>query len=260
MTDFSTDSQLADLATRQLRDTFALFVKSGGGAIHEGDNVYSYATGLPAFMANGAIVTGPATADELRRALDWVEDSAEMYLVTVDDRFTGPIAAALAERGIGGDDPPAPGMVLDPIGELPDPPADIEIVPADESNYEQWTHIVGEIFLPADVARSIFSVGLMMGPDVRTVLARIDGEYVGAATIVRTGEVAGVYSVGTLESARGRGVGRATTAAVIRAAVDDWGSKQVFLQSSQMGYPVYKALGFRTIAGYQMLGGMRAAR
>jgi hypothetical protein len=50
------------------------------------------------------------------------------------------------------------------------------------------------------------------------------------------------------------------TAAAIEAAAKGWGVKRIFLQSSQMGLSVYESLGFRTVASYQMLGGMRKAR
>jgi ribosomal protein S18 acetylase RimI-like enzyme len=91
-------------------------------------------------------------------------------------------------------------------------------------------------------------------------MASLDNEIVGTAMAVRTGDLAGIYSVGTLEHARGRGVGRAVTAAAIEAAAKGWGVKRIFLQSSQMGLSVYESLGFHTVASYQMLGGMRKAR
>jgi GNAT superfamily N-acetyltransferase len=151
-------------------------------------------------------------------------------------------------------------MVLDPIPSMPEEPSGMELVTADESTYEEWIAIAAEVFLPADVARAVFPSALLLGPAFRTVLARIDGEYVGAASVVHTGGVAGIYSVGTLEHARRRGVGRATTAAVITAAATDWGVKRVYLQSSAMGFPVYEALGFRTVSAYHMLaGGLRSA-
>lgn len=260
MRDNLSDGALADLGTRQLRDTFGLFSRLAGGQVIESGPVFSYATGLPAFMANGAMVTGPATPDELRQSLDWVENSAELFLVTIDDRFLEPLVAALAERDLRPDDDPAPGMVLDPIPDLTDVHAGIEIEPVSESNYEAFACIISSIFAPAETVRMIFPLNMVTGDHVRVMMASLDGEIVGTAMAVRTGDLAGIYSVGTLEHARGRGVGRAVTAAAIEAAANGWGVKRIFLQSSQMGLSVYESLGFRTVASYQMLGGMRKAR
>jgi len=248
----SDDRLLADLATRQLRDTYAQYI-GASGAVRQSEHIYSYVTGFRAALANGCVVAGPATADELRQALDWVSDRTDLYLVTIDDRFAEPLTQVLAERGIGTDEPPAPGMALDPIGDMPSAPQDIDIVPVDATNYEAWVSITGEIFLPVDVARQIFPPALILSATIRSFLARVEGEYVGTATAVLAGDLAGIYSVGTLAKARGRGVGRATTAAAIQAAAQDWGVQRIFLQSTEMGRPVYEALGFRTVVGYHML-------
>jgi len=253
----ASDEMLADLATRQLRDTFALFTRLAGGKVEESGTVLRYVTGLPAFMANGAIVTGPATSDELRQSIDWVEDNAEMFLVTIDDRFLQPLVEALGERDIRPDDDPAPGMVLDPIPALPEPPEAIAIEPIDDSNYDAFASIIGSIFTSPETVPMIFPLNMVTGDAVRVLMAKLDGQFVGTAMAVRTGDLAGIYSVGTLEHARGRGVGTAVTAAAIRAAVRDWGVERIFLQSSQMGFGIYAALGFRTVTSYQMLGGMR---
>jgi len=253
------DEHLADEATRQLRDTFALFVADGRGETRQTEHIWSYASGMRAFIPNGCVVTGPATAAELNAALEWVEDRAELYLVTIDARFHAPLAIDLEARGIATDEPISPGMVLDPIGDLPGPPDGVTLDSVDAGKYEDWLAIAAEVFLPAEVARAVFPPSLLVSPLCGTVLASIDGRYVGSATAVHTGDVAGIYSVGTLEQARRRGVGRATTAAVIRLAHERWGVGRIFLQSSAMGFPVYSALGFRTVSGYYMLaGGLQA--
>ena len=66
---------------------------------------------------------------------------------------------------------------------------------------------------------------------------------------VRTGDVAGVYAVGTLRDARRQGVGTAATWAAV-AAGRALGSETIVLQSSAMGFPVYEAMGFWTVVRY----------
>ena len=70
-------------------------------------------------------------------------------------------------------------------------------------------------------------------------------------TIVNHG-VAGIYWVGSLDEARGRGLGRAVTAAATNAGFD-LGAEVASLQASPMGGPVYLAMGFETIYDYRLL-------
>lgn len=58
------------------------------------------------------------------------------------------------------------------------------------------------------------------------------------------GEVAGIYHVATLSSARGRGFGSALTHAALLHAVER-GAREAALQSSELGLSVYRSLGFR---------------
>ncbi|HEV8490270.1 MAG TPA: hypothetical protein VGQ58_10840, partial [Candidatus Limnocylindrales bacterium] len=67
---------------------------------------------------------------------------------------------------------------------------------------------------------------------------------------VGSGETLGIYAVGTLAHARRRGYGRAVTWAVLEAGATAWGSRQAILQSSQMGVPVYRSMGFETVGAF----------
>jgi ribosomal protein S18 acetylase RimI-like enzyme len=57
--------------------------------------------------------------------------------------------------------------------------------------------------------------------------------------------VVGIYSVGTIPEARGKGIGSAIT---LRALLDARrrGYRVGLLQSSEMGYNMYRRLGFET--------------
>jgi ribosomal protein S18 acetylase RimI-like enzyme len=69
-------------------------------------------------------------------------------------------------------------------------------------------------------------------------------------TIVSDG-VAGIYWVGCTEGARGRGLGRAVTAAAVNAGFDR-GARSASLQASPMGESLYRAMGFETIFDYTL--------
>ncbi|HYC88409.1 MAG TPA: GNAT family N-acetyltransferase [Thermoanaerobaculia bacterium] len=63
------------------------------------------------------------------------------------------------------------------------------------------------------------------------------------ASVLLCGEVCGIYLVGTLASARGRGLGTAATLAALHHARAR-GASVGALQSSEMGERVYRAMGF----------------
>ncbi len=83
-------------------------------------------------------------------------------------------------------------------------------------------------------------------------LADLDGEPVAAAMTIVTRGVAGIYWVAALGQARGRGVGRAVTAAAVEAGFG-LGADLASLQASPMGRPVYERMGFEAIFDYRLL-------
>jgi GNAT superfamily N-acetyltransferase len=100
--------------------------------------------------------------------------------------------------------------------------------------------------LPAMFTPSFFVDALaMMTADVSIALARNEqNQPLACAMALHTGEVAGVYWVGAVPQARGRGLAAACTAAVTNLALEK-GAKAVTLQATHLGEPTYKRLGFR---------------
>jgi GNAT superfamily N-acetyltransferase len=86
-------------------------------------------------------------------------------------------------------------------------------------------------------------------PDIQLLAGYLDEMPVATSVAIRSENVVGIYAVGTAESARRRGIGTAMTWAAIEAG-RAWGAKAAVLQASEMGEPVYRAMGFRTVAGY----------
>ena len=75
-------------------------------------------------------------------------------------------------------------------------------------------------------------------------LARLAGRPVATATLLESGDIAGIYFVFTLPEVRRRGIGAAITAAALRHARDRGGRLGV-LGASPMGESVYRRMGFR---------------
>jgi ribosomal protein S18 acetylase RimI-like enzyme len=68
-------------------------------------------------------------------------------------------------------------------------------------------------------------------------------EPVATTSVLVDGELAGIYFVATLPAARGRGIGSAVTREAMRFARDA-GATRAALQSSELGFGVYRSLGF----------------
>jgi GNAT superfamily N-acetyltransferase len=92
----------------------------------------------------------------------------------------------------------------------------------------------------------------LLADNVATFVAYLDGAPVSIAMTIVSHGVAGIYWVGSLEQARGKGLGRATTAAATNAGFD-LGADVASLQASPMGEPIYRAMGYETIYEYRLL-------
>jgi len=121
------------------------------------------------------------------------------------------------------------------------------------ANYGQFVEVMVASGISAEYATRIFPTELLDVDHARYFLASLDGERVGISTAVLTRPSGGIYSVATLEPARRRGVGSAVTWAAVDA-IRDWGCSAAVLQSSEMGYPVYRAMGFREVTRYRRFG------
>lgn len=92
--------------------------------------------------------------------------------------------------------------------------------------------------------------GLLAG-NVAAFLAYLDGSPVAIAMTIVSHGVAGIYWVGSVEEARGRGLGRALTAAATNAGFDQ-GAEVASLQASPMGEPIYARMGYEEVLNYHL--------
>lgn len=92
----------------------------------------------------------------------------------------------------------------------------------------------------------------MVAPHVHSVVAHLEGRPVATAQVVLGRGVAGVYYVGVLPDARGRGLAELVTHAVTQRAFD-LGAPAVVLQATPMGEPVYLKMGFEQFQRYRGL-------
>jgi GNAT superfamily N-acetyltransferase len=111
----------------------------------------------------------------------------------------------------------------------------------------QWIHVASAGFgVPPgseEVWFDFFNYAACRTP-FQTFLAFLNGEPVATSQLCLSAGVAGIYNVATLPEARGRGIGSAMVMALLLAARQH-GYHVGILQSSQMGYTVYRNLGFQ---------------
>jgi len=241
---------LVAAADRNLIGSFRKLAEhSQRGAVRERDDVFTFRTGLPIALFNGCIVHRPSSVEDARDALDWLGPELPFQLWIREELLDG-FPGLVGELGLDTQDWLTPQMVLAPSATIPDPGSGVATrVVVDEASYEEFTGVFAAAGGTEEVARRVFPRSFVADPDVRCITALLDGRPVGTSVAIRTGDVAGVYAVGTLREARRRGVGTAATWSAV-AAGRALGSETIVLQSSAMGFRVYEAMGFQTVVRY----------
>ena len=176
----------------------------------------------------------PVSTTDLRSALDWLKARDVPFSAWVDEERATGAAGVLTAFGLEPDPDPDPGMALHPLPPVPRPAAGVRIARVDEASLAEHVGMRLADGMPPDVVAALFSSEFLADPDIEMFTAFLDGDAVGGSVAIRSGDVAGVYAVGTIEAARRRGVGSAATWACVTAA-EGWGCHTVVLQSSEMG-------------------------
>ena len=157
--------------------------------------------------------------------------------------------AALTKRGFGFSSD-TPGMAVD-LQSLEESQTridglDIRLVD-DETLLRTWAETFTQGYgLPFEWSGMIFDAWLALGLEdpIRNHLGFLNGEPVATSTVFFGGGAAGIYDVATVPNARGRGIGAAMTVHPLLEAREA-GERMGVLQSSDMGFNVYKKIGFR---------------
>lgn len=248
-----TEAELAAASNTSLVDSFRKLVRHvSGGEAREFGGIVAYATGLPLSLFNGIVIVEPAAERDLQAAIDWIAERAVPSRAFIDERRAPDARRSVIARGFVPDGTPYPGMVLHPVPEPPLAPSTIDIVSVTSRELDEHVAVRAAMGLSPDLARRLYPPAFAEDPDVRLFTVRLDGVPAGASAAIRSGDVGGVYAVGTVKTARRRGVGTAASWAAV-AACREWGCDAVVLQASEMGYPVYETMGFRTVVPYTTL-------
>ena len=149
----------------------------------------------------------------------------------------------------------APGMVIETMLEdvpLPDG-VRLEHVTT-QAMAQDYAEVAARSFttlgLPEDVGRSVFSDPCaLLAPYIYAVVAYLEDRPASCAFALLSHGIGGIYYVGTVEAARGKGLAAHCTRAAGNAAFT-LGARCVVLQASEYGEPVYIKMGYKEFTRY----------
>ncbi len=205
--------------------------------------------GVPMPLFNQAFVFEEPSVHDLAQATSWLSERNVPFWVTAPDSAAPYVADLAAPAGL---DPTAttmPGMAYAPLADFPEEvDRDAEIFAVTQSaQLEEFAIVASESFgAPLEAAGTLAPASTLGDDRCSWFLGYLDAA---CGQLLRTADVAGVYSIGVRERFRRRGLGAAITAAALAAGKDSGCSIGV-LQASPMGNPVYDRMGFETVTQY----------
>ena len=228
-----TEEQLISAAHRSYVNAFRKLAEHcPNGAVWDAGGTFAFVSGLATPQLNGCVVTQPVAPEHLVAALGWLNESGLPYGFWVDEAVVDGLTPVAAEYGMVRAAWTVPAMAVHPIPPAPEPDTGVSVVPGLDPGVADY--------VPSSMAGD---------SDIRLFTAYLDGRPVGSSGAIRCGEVASVVAVGTVPEARRRGVGTAASWAAVEAG-KEWDCRAVILEATEMGFPVYAKMGFRTITRY----------
>ena len=261
------DRELIRLADLNYLEAVRDQTRGSGGEIIERDGVV-----LMSGPGRHPILNNAARTDPLADADTCVAVITEYYgtrrhgftLVLLNDHDEEALHAAATRAGLLSLISP-PEMIL--RAPLPARPLaqGVSLVPVtDGKRLADFRTVAAEAWttygIPPEVTGAIFSGPKLLSlPHVRAVVAYDQGKAAACALVHLSHGIAGVYWVSTIAAARRKGLAEACTREVSNQGFA-LGARVVSLQASPMGFPIYRRMGFETIATYRLLAAFGAER
>lgn len=248
--------ELGRLADENLAGTWTT-IGGATGAVGGSERCRFVATGLPIAFFNGALAAAPVDDPEqvVAAAVAFMAEHDVPWLLWVREGVDAALLAAGRRAGLTDTDGP-PGMALPTIGEIPSPPVGLDMwLVEDRAGIESARRLLTRGFeVPPEVADVMVSEALVDDERIAIVVGSVDGTPVSSALVSITGSTAGIYNVATPPEFRCRGYGAAATWAAIGVGAR-LGCEHAVLQASDMGAPIYRAMGFVDVGRYVRLVG-----
>ena len=149
---------------------------------------------------------------------------------------------------------PLPGMTL-----APDELADLGVAgltvqrAGDEAALAEAAHVAATGFAaPVEALKPLYAAAALSLDGFEVYLGRVAGEAVTTAMGYRLGREVAIFSVATPPEHRRRGYGAAISAYAARMGFEQ-GADLAWLQTSELGEPVYRRLGFQHVVMHSLL-------
>ncbi len=220
-----------------------------GAEFEDFDAFYVHADPLPTETLNGVVLTERPAQPEilLATAIRFFSSRSPRWGLTCPQHRAAEFEAPCREAGLVAGSP-KPAMILDSGAEQ----TTAEVPGFVSRRIVDWPtlELFGQTFAKAnELPDSPFwlSSALLLEPNWDLLLGFLNGEPVATGVGYSFAGITGIWGIATLPSVRGRGVGAAITAAVIAAGTLR-GSRAAHLWATQLGFPVYRRMGFRHVA------------
>lgn len=244
----------AEILAAADRNLWQLF-EALAAAVPDGDrdddgDLVRLSSGSPIGFFNPTFPKGPVDpAAAVARTSEWYGEMGRPFVMLFREATAPGLADACTAAGLV-EHWQMPLMVLDPIP-MDEPSIDgLEIIEVTADQLAAYLEVVCAGFgMPPELFRelgpSMFGIESFIA-----LLGLVDGVPVATSAAYVSGDTIGVYNVAVLESHRRQGLGEALTAAAARAGAEA-GATRSILQSSQLGEPVYRRMGYETLDRYR---------
>jgi GNAT superfamily N-acetyltransferase len=223
------------------RECFRGFGRLPSARLIDDGRVFGVLSDVPINFFSG-IAMSNLSIEEVPRVLDTMRSRPFRWWISPSTR-PADLAAILASTGLH-HTYDAVGMVveLDSVDFGAPLPSGFTIRRV--TDLSDWETVFMEGFERPESDRGVWRAAYSHCDDVWAhFVGYLDGAPVATTSLLLCKDLAGIYHVVTLPAARGRGVGRAITVAALRYA-REMGATHAALQSSEMGFRVYRAIGF----------------
>jgi hypothetical protein len=248
---------LAGLEHENLIEAYAAMGAGAPGALVErADGVALIATGLPLRLFNQVLVERDGVRPEaIAAAVARTRERGDPFVVSLRAGTDDPYVPLMAKLGLvlWSAEPWMPGMALRPL-----PPASTaasasrhEILRVTDGPGVRDLIVTGAagFGMPVEWVEAVMGESLAAQPGASAYVGYSDGVPVTTGLGIRTDRTIGVYYIATVETARHQGMGTAMTMRIVDDGAIE-GCDVAVLQASDMGYPIYERLGFRTVVEY----------
>lgn len=252
LTDFSHEA-LKKTIHDSWNSMMTLFARSSLYERLETPELTAIASDLEIAMFNRVIATNLSPEDADKRIAETVEYFSSKGLPftwQVDPGNTPPDLQERLERfGLVRSETPGMAVVLDDV-KTPETPDGfrLERVETPEQNKRYAKLLVRAYGIPEFAEETMMSIYEEMGirDDLRHYFGYYEDTPMATASVLYSDGVAGIYNVATLPEARGKRIGSMITAAPLIDARERGYSISI-LHSTEMGYNVYRRLGYQEI-------------